>query len=602
MPFKIFNQMKQSLLAVIFLSLFSQAATAWWNESWNYRKAIDIDLEKSGLVVGQNAEKSQLLLRLHNGNFGYFFDIKDGGADLRFMAGDDKTALNYYVEKLDPINGLALIWVEVPTLGQTNGEKIFMYYGNPEAAAAADGGAIFGVEDIAVYHFDDSSALPGDNTAYANNAVSFGGELNSASLIGSGVRFVGAEGMRVQPSPSLKVNSEAGFTFSAWIKHEAGQEEAVLFEISDENSAVSLGLRNGALVAKSVVASVADELIGDANLQAGQWQHVGLVVNGGQLSIMLDGAEVAQKAINPLLITGAVAVGSATSGSLGLKGEMDEVRLAAVARSPEWFKQVMAIEGKSSQLLSYGGDESKDGESSGEDGHSGYFGIIISNVFGNDEAIVEQIVIGFCGLMAIVSFLVMYFKAQLLMGARKSTNRFLEAYNKLGIGVDELDRLHDKRADYGRSPLFTIYFQGMEELKRRVSPSVGSQFAGLEQKSIEAIRASLDAAMIREGQQLNSQMVLLTIAISGGPFVGLLGTVVGVMVTFAGIAASGQVDINSIAPGMAAALLATVAGLGVAIPALFGYNYLGSRVKELSADMHVFADELVTRIGESYGR
>jgi biopolymer transport protein ExbB len=95
-------------------------------------------------------------------------------------------------------------------------------------------------------------------------------------------------------------------------------------------------------------------------------------------------------------------------------------------------------------------------------------------------------------------------------------------------------------------------------------------------------------------------MVLLTIAISGGPFLGLLGTVVGVMITFAAIAASGDVNVNSIAPGIAAALVATVAGLAVAIPALFGYNYLGSRIKEIAADMHVFVDEFVAKIAEQH--
>ena len=59
--------------------------------------------------------------------------------------------------------------------------------------------------------------------------------------------------------------------------------------------------------------------------------------------------------------------------------------------------------------------------------------------------------------------------------------------------------------------------------------------------------------------------------------------------------------IAAIAPGMAAALLATVAGLGVAIPALFGYNYLSSRAKDIGADMHVFADELVAKINEQHG-
>ena len=69
----------------------------------------------------------------------------------------------------------------------------------------------------------------------------------------------------------------------------------------------------------------------------------------------------------------------------------------------------------------------------------------------------------------------------------------------------------------------------------------------------------------------------------------------------AAIAASGDVNVNSIAPGIAAALVATVAGLGVAIPALFGYNYLGSRIKDIDANTQVFADQFINRIAEHYG-
>ena len=112
----------------------------------------------------------------------------------------------------------------------------------------------------------------------------------------------------------------------------------------------------------------------------------------------------------------------------------------------------------------------------------------------------------------------------------------------------------------------------------------------------------MDSALVRENQRLARQMVLLTIAISGGPFLGLLGTVVGVMITFAAIAASGDVNVNAIAPGIAAALVATVAGLAVAIPALFGYNYLITRIKNITADMQVFVDEFVTRIGGTLRR
>jgi biopolymer transport protein ExbB len=122
----------------------------------------------------------------------------------------------------------------------------------------------------------------------------------------------------------------------------------------------------------------------------------------------------------------------------------------------------------------------------------------------------------------------------------------------------------------------------------------------LSPQSIEAIRATMDATQTRATQRLQSQMVWLTISIAGGPFLGLLGTVLGVMITFAAIAASGEVNVNAIAPGTAAALVATVAGLGVAIPCLFGYNYLNTRIKEITADMRVFVDEFVTRIAETY--
>jgi biopolymer transport protein ExbB len=122
----------------------------------------------------------------------------------------------------------------------------------------------------------------------------------------------------------------------------------------------------------------------------------------------------------------------------------------------------------------------------------------------------------------------------------------------------------------------------------------------LSARSIQAIRASLDGSLVRQSAKLSDKMVLLTIAISGGPFLGLLGTVVGVMITFAAVAQAGDVNVNAIAPGIAAALAATVAGLAVAIPALFGYNYLLTRIKSETSDMHVFIDEFVTKLAEFY--
>jgi biopolymer transport protein ExbB len=155
---------------------------------------------------------------------------------------------------------------------------------------------------------------------------------------------------------------------------------------------------------------------------------------------------------------------------------------------------------------------------------------------------------------------------------------------------------------YGASTLYRLYHHGVRELNKRVAgKTVSAQRAQvLSHQSIDAIRAAMDASMTRLQQSLSSQMVLLTIAISGGPFLGLLGTVIGVMITFAAIALSGDVNVNAIAPGTAAALAATVAGLSVAIPSLFGYNWLNSRIKSITADNRVFVDEFVTRVAEQY--
>ena len=150
-----------------------------------------------------------------------------------------------------------------------------------------------------------------------------------------------------------------------------------------------------------------------------------------------------------------------------------------------------------------------------------------------------------------------------------------------------------------KSPLFHIYQIGSEEIRHRLDKD-NNRVQGLSGRSIQAIRASLDAGLVRESHRLTDGLVYLTISIAGGPYVGLLGTVVGVMITFAIIAKSGEVNVNSIAPGIASALLATVVGLVVAIPALFIYSYLNGRIKNSLALMQVFIDEFVAKMAEFY--
>ena len=215
--------------------------------------------------------------------------------------------------------------------------------------------------------------------------------------------------------------------------------------------------------------------------------------------------------------------------------------------------------------------------------------------------------------MAIVSWTVMFTKNTYLNKNAKGNEHFMKAWHHVATDLTVLDHGDPEAAkNLGGSSrskaqrslrhacIYRIYHLGVGGNPASHEPAGWRRASVLSAQSIQAIRATLDGGMVREIQRLNKLMVFLTIAISGGPFLGLLGTVVGVMITFAAIAAAGDVNVNAIAPGIAAALLATVAGLAVAIPALFGYNYLISRIKETTSDMHVFVDEFVTKLAEFY--
>ncbi len=219
--------------------------------------------------------------------------------------------------------------------------------------------------------------------------------------------------------------------------------------------------------------------------------------------------------------------------------------------------------------------------------------------------------IGILVIMAALSWVVMLDRATYLSRQARANAIFAKHFHEVSDDLTVLDRggADDVASLGGRltardakalkaSSLYRIYQIGAEEIHRRFAKS--GRAPVLSATAIAAIRAALDGGVVKEMQRLNRLMVVLTIAISGGPFLGLLGTVVGVMITFAAIAASGDVNVNAIAPGIAAALVATVAGLGVAIPALFGYNYLISKIKDLTTDIQVFVDEFVTKMAELY--
>ncbi len=701
----------RALTALLFAALAAvmllpTPARAWWNDDWQMRKQITLDASAVGANITDPIGAPAVLVRLHPGNF-RFSAAKDDGADLRFIADDDKTPLKFQIEKYDALLGEALIWVAVPEVKPGAKTQFWLYYGNQKAVAAADAKGTYDPDTLLVYHFAERGTPALDSTVWGNNAQSVGKPAEDA-LIGTGLRLDGQTPLTLPASPSLTLAANAALTWSAWIKPAALQPNAVLYSRRNGADGLIIGLDNGSPFVEVINAGAAQRSGAGAPIAVNSWHQVAVTASNGQITLYLDGnpyatLAAALPALNTIALIGgdsqtapppapaaapapdagapaaatpapsaaapattpsttpsatpstptapapqattpgtapptspaalgeaaAPAQGAAAGGTapapaavaaapapmVGFVGDMDELQIAKVARPAGFIKFAAINQGTApAKLISFSVDEQT------ATWLSGYIGVILKSV-----TIDGWVVIGFLLIMAVISWIVMIDKAAFLNKQAKANQLFLRQFRNLSDHLTALDFVAgatpkaegtppaDANAkvrgaakavapsDTGKailpSALYRIYQIGAVEIGRRFAHNDG-QPTTLSAPSIAAIRAALDAGVVKEMQRLNRLMVVLTISISGGPFLGLLGTVVGVMITFAAIAASGDVNVNAIAPGIAAALVATVAGLGVAIPALFGYNYLISRIKDLTDDITVFVDEFVTRMAE----
>ena len=597
-------------LACILLSL-PALAQAWWNDDWSFRKQLILDTTAAGADIKGNLQDVPVLIRLHAGNFNYFLDLKQDGSDLRFIGDDDKTPLKFHIEKFDPINEIALIWVKLPKVSAgAKTQNFWMYYGNQKAEKAEDAAGTYGVKQGLVYHFENKEGAPSDQTAYHNNPSRYSAEYTPSALIGGGAHFASSQVITIPASPSLQLTAADGWTFSTWLKIDVPQKEAFIMSREEGGRAMVIGIDGTDVYARLGQGEQGIQTPPGVSITPGTWHHLAVTAGQGGLIIYIDGAEAASVPTTLSDLGGDISVGAAADGSHGFSGDMDEVGIAATARSTDWVKAAAGSQGMDAKLVTYGSDDQHGGG-----GGTSYFGVILQNVTVDGWVVIVILVI-----MSAISWVVMVGKGLIIRRVRRDNQSFLEQFRQLTLeNTDKLDQAESEKehelaeaspllnAMFGKhdhfqsSPLYRIYHQGIHELNQRVGTTVGAQASGISDKGVNAIRATLDAVLVRESQKINAQMVLLTIAISGGPFLGLLGTVVGVMITFAAIAASGDVNINAIAPGIAAALVATVAGLAVAIPALFGYNYLASSIKTIVADMHVFVDEFISKTAEHYG-
>ena len=229
-----------------------------------------------------------------------------------------------------------------------------------------------------------------------------------------------------------------------------------------------------------------------------------------------------------------------------------------------------------------------------------------------------KITVGALFLLSLFSWSIIITKFRQLYIARRAARNFFAAYSSTR---DPLD-IQRKGEDYEGAPAYQLYIRGADELayqlknnpiQVKAQPLLNSGIAegntdhfsrSIEVKispaSFEAVRVALEEAAAAEAMSLEKGMIVLSTAVAGGPFIGLLGTVWGVMSTFSGIATAGAATLTAMAPGVAGALIATVVGLLVAIPAMFAYNFMVTTIRHITQELDGFATRYATQIEHTY--
>lgn len=207
---------------------------------------------------------------------------------------------------------------------------------------------------------------------------------------------------------------------------------------------------------------------------------------------------------------------------------------------------------------------------------------------------------------SLFSWSVMITKFASVRRIQTQTVRFLKRFRS---GRMPLTLFLERKQAFPGSPSYAVYMAGCRELMYhlygnaepaeddRAMMEVHDKISPV---AMGAVRSAVEREVGEQALEMESKMTLLATAVSGAPFLGLLGTVWGVMDTFAEVGAQGSADLTIMAPGVAGALVTTVTGLLVAIPAMFGYNWLVASLRSETVGLDNFAAELVAAFEHRY--
>ena len=193
-------------------------------------------------------------------------------------------------------------------------------------------------------------------------------------------------------------------------------------------------------------------------------------------------------------------------------------------------------------------------------------------------------------VFSIASWTIIFSKWSSLGAAKNGNLRFARAFRKSGT----MEAVVAASEQFRPAPLVTVFDMGYEEVSRQVKTrgGIGNR---------ESISRSLQIATNQELSRLEQSLSWLATTASVSPFIGLLGTVLGIIRAFQNLGAAGSTSLSSVGPGIAEALIATAAGLFAAIPAAMAYNHFGHMLKEMGSQMDDFGLEFLNLIERSFG-
>ncbi|MCK4245040.1 MAG: MotA/TolQ/ExbB proton channel family protein [Candidatus Omnitrophica bacterium] len=199
-------------------------------------------------------------------------------------------------------------------------------------------------------------------------------------------------------------------------------------------------------------------------------------------------------------------------------------------------------------------------------------------------------------LISIYSWTIILKKFFLFRRVRRATRRFLAASPMGGSNLSLFSEEKQKVRKFVHSPLFSLYQKGCSVLS---SPLKGER-KKISFSEIEEIRNLLETGAAKELSSLENSLVVLATTTTLSPFLGLLGTVWGILKAFLSMGLEGSAGIETVAPGIAEALITTVVGLVVAIPALVFYNYFTNHLKNFANELDSFNSEFISFLKRHY--